>query len=144
MTVAMAAPATPMSNRKMNTGSSTMLVTAPASWVTMEAFVLPEAWSMRSMVIAPKRPKEQVHTMVRYTVPWRTSSASLEKSRRKGPARNRPTTTNSSHPQPSTNRPFIAARRASGPFFSPRRRLMTLFTPVPMPVDSATISICRG
>ena len=41
--VARAAPATPMSNRKMNTGSSTMLVTAPITTVSM--LILENPWA---------------------------------------------------------------------------------------------------
>ena len=41
MTVAIAAPATPMSNTKMKRGSSAMLTTAPAATITMPYLVYP-------------------------------------------------------------------------------------------------------
>ena len=40
-TVASAAPATPISSRKMNTGSSTILITAPMTVVSMENWAKP-------------------------------------------------------------------------------------------------------
>ena len=61
-----------------------------------------------------------------------------------GPARKRPIPMKRRLHTVSISRPFHEARRASGPFFSPRRRLSRLLIPVPIPVERAIISIWKG
>ena len=58
MTVAIAAPRTPMPNTKMNTGSSTTLSTAPISTVFIATLALPCA------VINPLRPSAVITKIV--------------------------------------------------------------------------------
>ena len=69
MTVAAAAPATPIRGKgprpKMSTGSMTMLMTAPTPWVHMVRAVLPVDWSRRSNMTLRKRPAEQAQQIVR-------------------------------------------------------------------------------
>ena len=73
MTVATAAPAassrgTP-NNPKMNTGSSTMLVTAPMSWVVMAKVLRPVDTRIFSIIHCTQQPRLKTVQMVRYSVP---------------------------------------------------------------------------
>ena len=70
MTVATAAPATPMAGipkpPKINSGSNIMFNTAPMPWVIMVYMVRPVAWRRRSNRISPKRPKENRVQICKY------------------------------------------------------------------------------
>ena len=60
------------------------------------------------------------------------------------PASRRPKRMKSTLPRTSISRPFQAPRRAPSGLRSPRRRDSRLLIPVPMPVESAIISIWKG
>ena len=58
MTVATAAPVTPMSNTKMKMGSSTIFTIAPSPWVYMDRMDRPVPCKSRSNMISPNNPRE--------------------------------------------------------------------------------------
>ena len=81
MTVATAAPVVPDNaspqKPKMKMGSSTMLTTAPMSWLVMLRLVRPVAASSFSPMVCKNRPRlNTLHTR-RYRMPCRAMSGSL-------------------------------------------------------------------
>ena len=58
MTVATAAPVTPMSSTKIKMGSSTMFTMAPRPWEYMDRMDRPVPCSSRSNMISQNRPRE--------------------------------------------------------------------------------------
>ena len=112
ITVATAAPATPMSNTKMKMGSRMMLIMAPAPWVYMERMLCPVPCSSRSSIIWPKAPAEQPMTIMRYWLPiWTISSTSVWL-RKKKSERVSPSTAHTAKPTSARNRPFMATASA--------------------------------
>ena len=69
ITVATAAPATPMSRPKMNTGSRTMFNTAPEPWTIIKPAGCPVVWSSRSVKNCMHMPMDAPQQMVRYSNP---------------------------------------------------------------------------
>lgn len=76
VTVAMAAPATPSAGKpnspKIMMGSSTMLMAAPASWLTIVRFVRPVEARIFSFIVCRNRPMPNTDTIHIY---WNPSSA---------------------------------------------------------------------
>lgn len=67
-TVAMAAPATPISGKgpypKIRMGSRIILAAAPATCAIMGSFILPPAWCTLVQMLSRKRPRLPAHTIV--------------------------------------------------------------------------------
>ena len=96
ITVATAAPATPMSRPKMNTGSRTMFSTAPEPWTIIKPAGCPVVWSSRSVKNCMHMPMDAPQQMVRYSTPARATTGSPVDSRKNRGAPNRAKARNSS------------------------------------------------
>ena len=144
MTVAMAAPATPMSNTKMNTGSRMMLMMAPRPWVYMLSRERPVPCSRRSSMIWPNRAKEPPMTMWRYCSPMVMISSTWVWERRNAPAQVRPSTQLRAKPTNARNRPFTATRSARSCSPAPNARPIRALTPTAVPAPSAIIRFWAG
>ena len=96
ITVATAAPATPISRPKMNTGSRTMFSTAPEPWTTIKPAGCPVVWSSRSVKNCMHMPMDAPQQMVRYWTPARATTGSSVDSRKNRGAPNRAKARNSS------------------------------------------------
>ena len=84
ITVATAAPATPMSRPKMNTGSRTIFSTAPEPWTIIKPAGCPVVWSSRSVKNCMHMPMDAPQQMVRYSTPARATTGSSVDSRKTG------------------------------------------------------------
>jgi len=144
MTVAMAAPATPMSNTKMNTGSRMMLTIAPRPWVYMLSRERPVPCSSRSSMIWPNKAKEPPMTMCRYCSPITTISSTWVWERRNAPAQVRPSTQLTAKPTNARNRPFTATRSARCRSPAPNARPSSALTPTAVPAASEIIRFWAG
>ena len=148
MTVASAAPATPMAGKpsrpKIMMGSKIILMTAPAIWLAIWYTVLPVDCKMRSNVICRKQPPPSTVTMRMYTSPPAAISGTLVNRPRNQPLPTAPAAANTSQVASVMNTPFSATFSAPARSFWPRRRDKRALMPVAVPTATATIRFCTG
>ena len=100
ITVATAAPVTPMSKTKMNRGSSTMFSRAPEPWTIMKPEGCPVVWSSRSVRNCMHMPMDAPQQTVRYSTPARATTGLSVDSRKNSGAPHRAKARNSSQHRP--------------------------------------------
>ena len=121
-----------------------MLEQAPVSCIIMATMVRPWAVMIRSMPTERKMPAERDRQMVMYSRPKRRTMGSLSCQFMNAWDRNRPIAVKKRELSTMTTNPLPAARLASSPRPSPRRREMREFIPTAVPTATEIMSICRG